>query len=41
MGNPNFIEIQQFRHGKRLLIGSQRSEELAKTIKTFTTEEEG
>ena len=28
-------------NGKRLLIGSQRSEELAKTIKTFTTEEEG
>ena len=28
-------------NGKRLLIGSKRSEELAKTIKTFTTEEEG
>ena len=43
MDNSNFIEIQQFRHGKRLLIGSQRSEELVKTIrsKTFTKEEEG
>ena len=28
-------------NGKRLLIGSQRSEELAETIKTFTKEEEG
>lgn len=28
-------------NGKRLLIGSQRSEELAETIKTFTQEEEG
>ncbi len=28
-------------NGKRLLIGSQRSEELTKTIKTFTKEEEG
>lgn len=27
-------------NGKRLLIGSQRSEELAETIKTFTKEEE-
>ena len=28
-------------NGKRLLIGSQRSEELTKTIKTFAKEEEG
>ena len=42
MDNSNFIEVQQFRHGKRLLIVSRRSEELAKTIlsKAFTQEEE-